>query len=829
MRRLLGGPSAIDVGDAPGSGERAGAVHTLWILSVAAAIALLWRIDAPGFVGDELNALHYLRPSLLEYVREHHSLHLLTLQFWLANAAFEGSFVAYRLPAALSALGTAIWVLTLRLPGLRNDLGGRALVLTLLLANGWFAYFGRWGIAPFAEAILVGSLLVGTLLKDAMRGVAPRWTLPRLAMFVALPWLYPGSLLLLGGITAWLVFDSLRRLDGDGPRVNPSAKLREVAYGLVPALAGALSHLAQRMMIPDAHWQRARSHHLAFADWAAGHDGSAMGYLLHMVWGVLRSFVPPKWSTDAVASSWHSILLVLLAVAVSAVLLAPLLAWFRSRSRARADRGPAETAVLRGMAFLSVTAAATFAGIWVAGLLGAYPVVADLRRTLYLIPVVLALALVSLAYLHHRLLDRTGERGATTAYRLLMILAVLVQTAFVARAHSAQAAAGERLWTSLRAPQLDAVLAWQPGFFFPRAMLPESALLVRRNRPADGVPAELLGLLGDARSVRLAVFGPTAIVRRDLRDGEALGALTACLGFDPVDEASTKRFTVVDLERGAVSDDAVMRVNSRLRLPSTPIRAVRLELADRPGSVVDVERIALSGSEIDICGDPDLLRVRTAPTEYTTDGACRLVFDDGSDPGSGKSGWIAPSALRDLPATEGPRTLELTAHGELATRVRVFFDTGEGYSSKQSVTAPACFVRGERQFVRARLPSTALRAVRLQPSDRPGSTIALERVALSGRAIDVCDDAGLYRVRTSSGERTADGACRMVFGDRSGVRPELPGWIVPSALRDLPAVDVTRSLEISMRGEIGPHVRIFLDTGAGFSSKQSIVVPSARW
>lgn len=255
-------------------GPVAAGAFSRWTGLLAAVVAVLTGmvlifggLDGDRLNGDEHNAIVFLTDGLWEYLREFHYGHVIKLHVWLLHEVFGNSFFWYRMPAALSATAMLAWLALYRAPGLAARGIGQALVVVLLGANASFLNFARWGMPGYAETLLAGSLLLGLVLSDVMRaagddaGAPPRWTWPRLLLIALLPWLYPASVILLGGITAFLVLDL-------GVRFARGARTgwwRALAHAAVPVALGLVSLVAYRLTVPDAHWDRARAHHKAFS------------------------------------------------------------------------------------------------------------------------------------------------------------------------------------------------------------------------------------------------------------------------------------------------------------------------------------------------------------------------------------------------------------------------------------------------------------------------------------------------------------------------------------------------------------------------------------
>jgi hypothetical protein len=128
------------------------------------------------------------------------------------------------------------------------------------------------------------------------------------------------------------------------------------------------------------------------------------------------------------------------------------------------------------------------------------------------------------------------------------------------------------------------------------------------------------------------------------------------------------------------------QVKTSFNLPTDAILSVRLQPTTSTSGRVEITDLALvSGgvrTPIDLCGDKRLQLVRARKVGGAAGGPCVIEFGDGVG-----GGWLAPSALRTLPVSAEPRTLEVNATGDLKGAFRLYYDVGNGYRSQDMQTA----------------------------------------------------------------------------------------------------------------------------------------------
>ena len=128
-------------------------------------------------------------------------------------------------------------------------------------------------------------------------------------------------------------------------------------------------------------------------------------------------------------------------------------------------------------------------------------------------------------------------------------------------------------------------------------------------------------------------------------------------------------------------------VKYRFDLPSDAIVALRLDPTNLSGESIDIRRIVLvtdqGTQEMDACAPKGVQRVRIASAS-AVNGLCQMVVGVGTN-----SGWIGLSTFGRLPAAQQPRHLEIEITKPKGKGPLVLFDTGTGYSFKQSILGAA--------------------------------------------------------------------------------------------------------------------------------------------
>lgn len=121
------------------------------------------------------------------------------------------------------------------------------------------------------------------------------------------------------------------------------------------------------------------------------------------------------------------------------------------------------------------------------------------------------------------------------------------------------------------------------------------------------------------------------------------------------------------------------------------------------------------------------------------------------------------------------------------------------------------------------VPQLPIASVRIQPTGTSEGKVAFSQLVLvqdgQETQIDLCGDRRLQLVRSRKIGRQADGSCMIEFGNQAG-----GGWIAPSQLRSLEAVNGPRQLQIAAAGELTSAFRVYFDVGKGYSSKDMVQV-----
>jgi hypothetical protein len=637
--------------------------------ALAIAALLAWDLSAERFLGDELNALHYMRDSLLEYLTQFHYGHSIKLQFWAIHQWAGGELFWYRIPAVLCAAAALVVV-----AGWRPDpgdsgpgTGSRLVAGTLLAANASFLYFARWGMPVYAEAILASAWLLGTSLAWAHRNQLPAWRSWHVALMVVMPFLYPATIVLLGALSgAWQCLAWQR-----SGRAWPLPKGTLASW--VPLLAGLVGLALTLWLTPDAHWERARGHHSNFSNF----DGTALAFAFEALRGLGADLV-----AAAPGGEWGArIYAVLAAFAASAMVLAPALA-LRQRSDTSAQ------AYLRAMALLVLVAGASIAVSTLAGLRDAFPV-GRVRYLFFLLPLLAFAALLSLGYLGRQL-----QRVAGLPLRALAAGAALLATfaivAGVLQERSERRRVEHAQFDALTAPGTRVLLSVAPGYFFPDLLRSAESVHLRSSSP-DLLPEGSSEVVRDAvgRGGQVGVYGLTS----HLFDGEgipgaALARWTAETGVRPAARLDVSPRTLLLFDLPDVAAERPLRqLAGEVALPDAAIVAVRLQPASGRGVRVRIDRLVLvegdAGRTLDLCGDARLQLVRGQRLARVGETGCEFSLGTGEG-----SGWFVPSALRALPAGAG-RRLRIEASGELDAEFQIFLDLGRGYGSRDMIRLTA--------------------------------------------------------------------------------------------------------------------------------------------
>ena len=133
-------------------------------------------------------------------------------------------------------------------------------------------------------------------------------------------------------------------------------------------------------------------------------------------------------------------------------------------------------------------------------------------------------------------------------------------------------------------------------------------------------------------------------------------------------------------------DQPTHMVTESFEIPAGAITSVRLEPTASRAAKISFSPLVLvvDGVEtrIDLCDDRRLQLVRSRKLAKTPAGDCLIEF--GGDAGTG---WMAPTALRNLPESSAAKQLSVSAVGDITSSFKIFYDTGKGYRSADMVEA----------------------------------------------------------------------------------------------------------------------------------------------
>ncbi len=649
-------------------------------------VLIFGRLGGDRLNGDEHNAIVFLKDGLWEYIKTFHYSDIIKLQFWLSHALFGNDFFWYRMPAALAAGATLLWLALYRMEGFARGGVGRAAAVLLVAGNAAFLGFARWGMPIYTETILACSLLMGVVLRDVMRGRMPRWTAFRLLLIVLLPWLYPATVLLLGGITAYLLLFVAVRWWREG---RAATTVKAWLYALTPLLLGAVSAALYRLSVPDAHWNRARIRHKAFKAWVENGEGGAGAFVWDSMAKVGGEFLRAPVLADGAKLAWvpQAYAWFVLALAAS-TLVAIALAARRVLRKGHAAL-PREAGLLRGAAFLATIVLSILAVTNVAALLDAFPKI-SLRHLFFVITapaLLVSLALAYLGVLCAQAARRAEADWTIPASRALGLAAIVALGGALALAaveqRKLEARKYQEMLSILHSPANGIVFSWAPGFYFANATLPASAQFFGMDR-GENIP----GALEKAIRQRQAAGGG----RMAILTGDAVSAATGA-GETPLArfvhrfdlkierQAEYGGYEVLSAripgrqERGA---EDVRTISAAVDLPDGPIASIRLDptpFLQSPVTIDELTYVDGKGSRaVDVCGDRALASMRTIRLGNRE--KCTFVFGDQAN-----SGWIGPSALKNLGADPARRRLQLRMTGEFGDEVLIYLDTGKGYGS----------------------------------------------------------------------------------------------------------------------------------------------------
>lgn len=654
-------------------------VLPLWAGLVGLVLIFGW-LGGDHLVGDEHNAIHFLKSGFWDYMKSFHYGHTLKAQVWVIHSLFGNSFFWYRVPAAVAIACFVFWLAFFRKDDLPVDRITQALVVLFVISNMRLLFFARWGMPNYGESILLEALLLGMLMPDVIAGRMPAWTKWRLLVMAVLPWFYPTTVILLGAVSTWFWLLVLLSAFVPGVITANGNFVRRMFSAAVPLLVGGLSLVAYRLSVPDAHWNRARGLHSSFSDWVGRGEGGMASFMLHSLRQVgtdILGFVQVMDGATVLAQV-HRWLGVSVAVAIVAALAIAVyrVSWLRGAAM-KADR-----AFLRAGGFLAVSVLASIAVVLAAQVRDAFPL-GGLRHTFFLIPPLALLAVVSTAYLVHLVSAVAGQWTRTSA-RVLGSIAVLVLGGFVAVVVSQDRAAADERWRALFAvfhsPANDITFSFSPGFYISSSLqpAPKSYFMIDAGKNVPGAVRDAVRRQSEAGGGRMAV-----LVRKDAVS-DARSGLNAFIAENRLHVEQIARSGAFAALALTIPKDLPARasreIEFNIELPRSAIASVRLDPTQLTQAKVAVESIVLSEADgkhvIDVCSDTKLQMVRTVRVDADAGSGCTLVLGNATN-----AGWIAPSALRNLGPSADKRGLQVRMRGEFSDEFRIYFDLGNGYNS----------------------------------------------------------------------------------------------------------------------------------------------------
>lgn len=665
---------------------RAGIVDVFAVAAalVVGVVLVSFGLSVDRLNGDEHNAISFLTNGLWEYIKTFHYGHLVKIQIWTLHELFGNSFFWFRVPAALSAIAVLGWLALYRVEGFPVSRTTQALVVLLLGGNVAFLNFARWGIPNYAEAILVCSILLGAVLADVIGNRVPEWTRGRLLLIAILPWLHPATVILLGGISVYLLLDATRRQWGSGGIMRMAGAW---SPALVPVMIGAFSLAVFRLSIPDAHWARARHHHKAFNAWQEqGGEGEMVGFIQDSLVGLGQQFLkmpplagesPHQWVEPVYVNA-----VILVAVAVTVAL--AVVGW--RAYRLRRSMSGIDAGFARGAMFLLTCLAAVLAVTILASAFERFPLI-GLRHLFMIITLPALLAVLALAYLGHVLRMHLNDRAsdlATGVGRFAVGLAVLGVGVALSLAMTTQrrleSIKYEAIQAVLQSAGNDIVFSWAPGFYYADATLVHAPEFFQVDR-GSSLPG---GLAQAIREEQLSPDGGTiAILTTSSMIGVAspVSRLMDDYGLRIEDKASYGQYEAlalrIPLQRGR--EPVKKAIDITVDLPAVDIVSVRFDPTDHLQGEVAVDSIVYIDSAgehlVNVCDDRELASMRTT-LDKGEDGSCNLILGNDEN-----TGWIAPSSLENLDADTASRQVRIRMTGELGNEFLVYVDTGAGYVS----------------------------------------------------------------------------------------------------------------------------------------------------
>lgn len=654
------------------------------VAAVVGVFLVFGWLGGDRLVGDEHNAIHFLRDGFLDYIRSFHYGHVLKAQFWATHAFFGNSFFWYRFPAAVSVSVFILWLAFYRTDALPCDRVTQAAIVLFIASNQSLLFFARWGMSSYGESIACAVVLLALLMPDVAGGRLPVWTKWRLLLVAVLPWLYPSMVILLGGLSVGLGVLVLLPVLSRKATVIWSGFVRRMVGAAVPLFVGGGSFVVYRLLVPDEHWNRARGHHVALEEWLQGGEGGVGAFVLHSLGRIGHDLLEFARVGGAHADSLQQAYAVLGVCIAVATLVALAVVTVRA-GRLRTALPPLEQGYLRAGWVLAICLVSSLLVVVGAQLLNAFPV-GGLRHLFFIIPPLALLSVFSTAYLVHLAIRMPGlNRGflrgaAATVASLAVLLAGGVIATVVAKDRIADRHDWDALFALFHSPANDIALSFSPGFFVSPRLYPGPGRYFMSNAGSE-LPRDFVQAVNEL--VDAGDGGRVAVLARPRALADPASALNAFIikeGLDIEQTARAGAFVALELAvpQGSAGSDRMREVAFEVDLPVSPIVSVRFNPTGALQARVLVESVVLVDAEgehpVDICADAALQLVRTLRSAH--EGKCLLLIGDGSN-----TGWIAPSALRNLGPASHSRKLRVRMSGEFGREFLVYFDVGEGYRS----------------------------------------------------------------------------------------------------------------------------------------------------
>jgi hypothetical protein len=652
------------------------------VFVIALLVIFAW-LGGDQLVGDEHNAVYFLKDGLWDYIKTFHYGHLLKIQFWAVHALFGNSFFWYRMPAALASAGFVAWLAWVRTDGSPRDKLARVLVILFVVCNMQFLYFARWGMPNYAESILIGALLLTAVLPETGEGLTPRWTGFRLALIALLPWVYPATVILLGAMSAYFGLCALSRVLASRDRPDILGCVRMLLRAAVPMLLGVVSFLAYRLTVPDAQWERARGHHASFKDWIAGGHGGMSSFVRDSLGSIGKELLALPVHGGGKLVTWSSAAYAVLGLALAAGTTVALVLVVVRALRMKQGLPVAERRFLHGGLFLATVLLASLAVALGGSLLDAFPAI-GMRHLFFLVPVMALLFVLSVGYLGGmatRFVAGSGTALATGRILVALIAVLLggLLATTVLQQRRAEHARMQQLMDVFHSPKNDIIFSYAPGFFVSKATISGQQPYFMTDSGPE-IPGAVIHAVREraasAGGGRIALLMRTSALNS--RDSQ-LDDLIRDYGLQLIESVDAGNHTVLafHIPHGVTRSD-VRTVDLTVPLPSTPILAVRLDPTQFRQSTLTVGLMEVTDASgkraIDLCGDRKLTLVRSL--RIGSDGKCSFVLGNSSN-----SGWFAPGELRNLPASMGPRLLHVRMTGKFGSEIKVYLDQGGGFSN----------------------------------------------------------------------------------------------------------------------------------------------------